>query len=46
MTGSAAPGAAPEIVPAHLAAVGATAELAAQLDKSGQHIDVLVNNAG
>jgi short-subunit dehydrogenase len=35
-----------EIVPADLAAVGATAELAARLHEAGQHIDVLVNNAG
>ena len=35
-----------DIIPADLAAIGATADLAAQLHEAGQHIDVLVNNAG
>jgi short-subunit dehydrogenase len=35
-----------DVVPTDLAAVGATAELAAQLHEAGQQIDVLVNNAG
>jgi short-subunit dehydrogenase len=35
-----------DIMPADLAAVGATAELAARLHEAGQQIDVLVNNAG
>jgi uncharacterized protein len=33
-------------MPADLAAVGATADLAVQLHEAGQHIDVLVNSAG
>jgi hypothetical protein len=35
-----------DIMAADLAAVGATADLAAKLHGAGQHIDVLVNNAG
>jgi short-subunit dehydrogenase len=35
-----------DVMPADLAAVGATAELAARLHQAGQHIGVLVNNAG
>jgi short-subunit dehydrogenase len=40
------PGLRVDVMPADLAAAGATADLAAQLREAGLHIDVLVNSVG